>query len=235
MKFESFWFALVYIPKQKRQKWDYKSDERVFIGYAEDTKGYRVMNPIRKKNDVSRDVIFKESTFYKGEGNRGQDWIQIPMGTRTVVETPNQVGDNGEICPLGRNQEQLNAEESFSSAFGDDNEVGDDQASFGDECSAENDQIGIETSAEQPQKIQQMQIITASPKEQVPLRCSERLRNKQNAACVIGTTEEDDDPLTVEEALSRPEKKFWLEAMESELNSLEENKTWVLVDLPVGI
>lgn len=42
----------------------------------------------------------------------------------------------------------------------------------------------------------------------------------------------DGDPITVEEALARPDSDLWLKAMDEELKSLKENQTWSLVDLP---
>ena len=43
-----------------------------------------------------------------------------------------------------------------------------------------------------------------------------------------------DDPLTVKEALSSPEKRERMKAMESEINSLNTNKVWDLAELPCG-
>ena len=43
-----------------------------------------------------------------------------------------------------------------------------------------------------------------------------------------------DDPVTVKEALSSPEKREWMKAMESEINSLNANKVWDLAELPCG-
>ena len=42
------------------------------------------------------------------------------------------------------------------------------------------------------------------------------------------------DPNTVKEVLSTPEKDRWLDAMENEMNSLEHNDVWDLVELPKG-
>ncbi|CAI7919343.1 unnamed protein product [Closterium sp. NIES-54] len=42
------------------------------------------------------------------------------------------------------------------------------------------------------------------------------------------------EPATVEEALSKPQKKEWKAAMDAEFNSLIENGTWELVELPEG-
>ena len=43
-----------------------------------------------------------------------------------------------------------------------------------------------------------------------------------------------DDPLTVKEALSSPEKREWVKAMEREINWLNTNKVWDLAELPCG-
>ena len=46
---------------------------------------------------------------------------------------------------------------------------------------------------------------------------------------LVGDTE---DPLTYEEAIQRDDSKAWQEAMESEIQSMYDNKVWTLVDLP---
>ena len=42
------------------------------------------------------------------------------------------------------------------------------------------------------------------------------------------------DPVTLEDALSRPDADMWRQAMDEELTSLHENKTWTLTTLPPG-
>ena len=36
------------------------------------------------------------------------------------------------------------------------------------------------------------------------------------------------------EVVSFPDAKFWKEAIKTETDSLNQNKTWILVDLPLG-
>lgn len=47
-----------HIPKKKRLKLDAKSKEGIFIGYSENTKGYRVFFSQNKKVEILKDVIF---------------------------------------------------------------------------------------------------------------------------------------------------------------------------------
>lgn len=58
--------VMVHIPKQKRLKWEKKSQECVLLGYPENVKGYRVFNPVTKAIFTSRDVtvIEKENKVF---------------------------------------------------------------------------------------------------------------------------------------------------------------------------
>lgn len=52
-----------HVPKEKRRKWDVKSVAGIFVGYCENTKGYRVWNTSSEKVSISRDIVFKEPSF----------------------------------------------------------------------------------------------------------------------------------------------------------------------------
>ncbi|XP_022835185.1 uncharacterized protein LOC111362695 [Spodoptera litura] len=54
--------VMVHIAKEKRQKWDKKSEQHILVGYPDGVKGYRVYNPRSKKITTSRDVIIIEPT-----------------------------------------------------------------------------------------------------------------------------------------------------------------------------
>ena len=45
----------------------------------------------------------------------------------------------------------------------------------------------------------------------------------------------DVEPLTYNEAISREDSEEWLNAMKSELQSMDDNHVWDLVDLPDGV
>jgi hypothetical protein len=60
-------------------------------------------------------------------------------------------------------------------------------------------------------------------------RRSERLRNASNVLLL-----DNDEPLTYAEAMVDPDSELWLEAMRSELKSMDDNQVWNLVDLPNG-
>ena len=65
----------------------------------------------------------------------------------------------------------------------------------------------------------------------VPRR-SERLRNLHDCNVLFL---ENNEPTTYAEAMESPNSELWLEAMRSELKSMDDNQVWNLVDLPDGV
>ena len=55
------------------------------------------------------------------------------------------------------------------------------------------------------------------------------MRNASNVLLL-----DNDEPLTYAEAMVDPDSELWLEAMRSELKSMDDNQVWNLVDLPNG-
>ncbi|XP_069358483.1 uncharacterized protein [Maniola hyperantus] len=53
---------MVHLPKEKLKKWDSKAQKMIFIGYCDNTKGYRFIVPNSKTVIKSRDATFLEST-----------------------------------------------------------------------------------------------------------------------------------------------------------------------------
>jgi transposase InsO family protein len=62
--------AYAHVPKQKRTKLDSKTTECIFIGYSDDSKAYRLFNPVTKAVIKSRDVIFDELSNARTRENK---------------------------------------------------------------------------------------------------------------------------------------------------------------------
>src|SRR5580765_5080881 len=62
----------VHVPKEKRRKWDKKGRKGIFVGYSEETKGYRICFNGREVS-LSRDVIFKEATEIEIENENEEE------------------------------------------------------------------------------------------------------------------------------------------------------------------
>ncbi|KAK9941415.1 hypothetical protein M0R45_018018 [Rubus argutus] len=81
--------AYAHIPDEKRKKLDDKGEKCVFLGVSEQSKAYKLFNPITKKIVVSRDVIFdEESTWNWSEKATRQQQIPVSFDEDTEEQQP---------------------------------------------------------------------------------------------------------------------------------------------------
>jgi hypothetical protein len=66
--------AFAHVPKETRTKLDAKGVKCIFIGYCEETKGYKLYNLINQYVIINCDVIFDESINFSME-KWFQGWI----------------------------------------------------------------------------------------------------------------------------------------------------------------
>lgn len=111
--------VMVQVPKEKRQKWDSKSRNLIFVGYCESTKGYRLLDRKTNKITKSRDVVFLENV-QKCDKN-----IYIPCASEN---SPTTVQPPEEPC-----KEEVETESNVEQSSGDDYFSGDDPSYIPDE------------------------------------------------------------------------------------------------------
>ncbi|MCO5588869.1 hypothetical protein L7F22_042829 [Adiantum nelumboides] len=70
--------AFVHIPKEKRQKLDFKSRKLLFLGYSAESDAYQLYDPDTRTTTVSRDVVFDESFITSAEGAAAQPIPILP-------------------------------------------------------------------------------------------------------------------------------------------------------------
>ncbi|KAL0849649.1 hypothetical protein ABMA28_013903 [Loxostege sticticalis] len=75
--------AMVHIPKEKTKKWDSKASKMIFVGYSEESKGYRLLDPKTKKVVISRDVTFLENTIKR-------DFAPVPLTESSTNQNTNE-------------------------------------------------------------------------------------------------------------------------------------------------
>ena len=56
---------LGHIPDEKHKSLEPKSEKCIFVGYSEDVKGYRLLQPNSKEIIIRRDVKFNENVFVR--------------------------------------------------------------------------------------------------------------------------------------------------------------------------
>ena len=213
-----------------RKKLDSKSKERIFVGYSDNTKRYRLVDSVTKKLQIARDVVFFETQFMSSDNaspfdlnDKFQERTTIPIIVKNLVEindgqweilqTPVEVGTS-----LSQDSERtLEVGTSLSQ---------DSERTLEAETSLSHDSEGtldVETSSSQD--------VEGRPRRNcVP---NSNIFNKefvvyQAAQC------ECSDPTTVWEALNSPYSDDWIHAMNDEIEVHVENRTWTLSNLPPG-
>ncbi|XP_040175275.1 casein kinase 1-like protein HD16 [Anopheles arabiensis] len=72
--------VMCHVPKEKRQKWDAKSEHGIFMGYSSSFKAYRVYNSKTKKIIVSRDDIFLDECATNRAPEVGESSSEVDLG-----------------------------------------------------------------------------------------------------------------------------------------------------------
>ncbi|KAF8378886.1 hypothetical protein HHK36_030235 [Tetracentron sinense] len=88
------YIAYAQVPEAKRKKLDDRSEKCIFIGYSEESKAYKLYNPLTNKVVVSRDVIFSEEETW--------NWDKEEKIKENQIEIEEQEADHGE-----QNQENM--------------------------------------------------------------------------------------------------------------------------------
>ena len=94
--------AHVHIPDQQRVKLDDKRKKYVLLGVSDESKAYRLFDPINKKVLISKDVVFEEQT--------GWNWKQ---NAKEHQQDTLEWGDNEEYVSDSKEQSEENVVESI--------------------------------------------------------------------------------------------------------------------------
>lgn len=177
------------IPQQKRRKLDSKAVKLKFVGYDEESKGYRLAS--QNKVIISREVNFLDDKHQSQEESVEEIYIDLHSEFEEVIEDIEE-----------------DENESFHSIV--------------DENSEDEEIIAEQEVAEEPIMVRRT---TRANAGQAPKRFDNFLMAAKNI---------DTEPISFNDAMQRPNKNKWLEAMKEELKSIKDNQTWELVDLPKG-
>lgn len=232
--------VFVHIPKEKRKKWDKKSEEGVFVGYSENVKGYRVWIPNTNEIVVRRDIVFQECSQNLVDENvksdrkleKGPDFSQPSSTVSNYVYLPLSLSTPAASCVTTRRttiDRNLSIDENLQiDQSQPDNNTEPDRASS-PEIIEINSSSGTEESFESPN--------TSGP---ISSRLREELPRPNYKDLTSSSFDESSfaaeslEPLTFEQAMQCDESKYWIEAINDEFKSLIENNTWSLVELPAG-
>ena len=90
--------AYAHIPKDERGKLDPKAKKCIFVGYGEETKGYRLFDPVRGKIFFSRDVVLNEDGSGRSAVEDEDRYVEVELSTDDcpTAQEPPQVEPQAE-------------------------------------------------------------------------------------------------------------------------------------------
>lgn len=200
--------CFVHIPKEDRRKLDNTATKMILIGYDEQSKAYRCYDMVNRKVTVSRDVRFINEA--------AQHAMAVEIQSREERCTKKMRPNNGN----GEESDNSDSETFAIRSESSDSTHTDDTITPGDESTVPRvEDLPLDTDNEEyanpPRRSQR-------PNKGVPPK---RYGDRVNAVV---------EPRSLAEALSTEQKDKWIEAMNGEMDSLKENNTWTLCELPMG-
>lgn len=228
--------AQVLIKDHSRKKFDSKTVQMVMTGYALDRKAYRFINFDKDPRTVifARDATFFETVpVEKKQGtvsnvDKSVD-IFVNNDFRAEPEVSRVVGPVSASAPASPvvhidSQGEVTSSSTMESDSGDNFYDSVDS----DSPVAEDLQVPENINASEPANG------AAGPADRrYPLR-DRRLKRDKDMVYNFHVTDVP-DPVSVQDAMERSDKRLWLEAMKDEFNSLKANNTWDLVDRPLNV
>lgn len=219
--------CIAYVQKHNRTKLDPKATRYIFVGYCQETKGYRLINPENPTECVkAKDVTFLENRFYKKLVSHDEiiscDEVLTPIigdekrndhKPQVLTESPAEtLSDDTNNINFYRGSGNSRGIRQLSTVVGSDSESAED--SFYTNNAADETYIPDESTKE------------VSSTDTSMFEDSESL----SAFLVNAGGENGNEPQTVQEALSGPDADNWKQAMKDEYNSFIANKCWSLCD-----
>lgn len=205
--------AMTHIPKERRLKWDKKAKKLFLVGYADNTKGYRLYDPITKTVTVARDVIIMEKEC---------DSMTSQINVQERSDIQDSVGEK-----QSENVQDLSSQEAES----------DEQIDEHDET-----YVPVEELSDSEDSYHESMTLTSEDREvssqqQNTEMSQKRTRKKPDYygyanLCVMEDFSEEE--ITLNDAVNGPEKEQWQKAIREELQSFSDRDAWELVDRPVN-
>lgn len=233
-----------HVPKQRRKKLHKKATRCILIGYDNDD-GYRLWNRERNSLVRSRDVIFNEKMLESSMNERDIETVCDQYNEIEVVPVTRSLTDDEQSVPVEPNSERVEETDypdisideghiSVGEEFHDAQNILPEQSieSGGNIIEEDNVIDGLDDGIDENQDYDDHEDVFP---EQMVLRDRSSLRPPDRFKdFILNAIMGYNEPTSHKDAIRSPEKDLWEEAMDSEMNSLQENDTWKLVSLPKG-
>ena len=217
--------AYARLPDQGRKKLDDKAAECIFVGYATQTRGYRLWCPQKEYVIITKHVKFAEDKIR-------HEWIykEVPQRFKYNEVWPGDVDDSTteEMEPA---QKQLSCKKKSPprSPKRTDVELGDSSER---ETAEERESTETPRRGRPKRKARNPYGRKGKPKETQQI-CEEEEASTEASDIEVNLIEVR-EPQDINEALASPQSKQWRCAIKEEVDSLVQRKTWEITQLPEG-
>ncbi|CAI7853551.1 unnamed protein product [Closterium sp. NIES-53] len=213
--------VVFHVPKEKRGKLEASGRWGVHLGLAKDHKGWLIWDLTSQQLSVSRDVKFLESLYYKEWKQQQQKLPTTPL----IIEAD-------EVQRPSR-QVQVTVSEEISGVTED---GGEPEVEEQQQQQQQDAPQGAARPADRPRRdVRPPNRLTypsfGKPKVVWGRSVAEQCDKEEIAHCYWAAVPE---PKTLAEALSGPDAERWKQSVKGEYDSLLENETWELCELPHG-
>ncbi|CAI7866504.1 unnamed protein product [Closterium sp. NIES-53] len=211
--------VVFHVPKEKRGKFEASGRWGVHLGLDKDHKGWLIWDLTSQQLTVSRDVKFLESLYYKEWKQQQQKLPTTPL----IIEAD-------EVQQPSRQVQVTVSEKEISGVTEDGGEP------EVEEQQQQDAPQGAARPADHPSRdVLPPNRLTypsfGKPKVVRAGSVAEQCDEEEIAHCYWAAVLE---PKTLAEALSGPDAKKWKQSVKEEYDSLLENETWELCELPPG-
>lgn len=112
--------AYVHVPDSKRIKLDDKSMKCILLGVSEESKAYRLFDPVSKKIVISRDVIFEEDKAWDWSDNHQETImanLEWEMNEKADPGNDNNVEESETDEPTLESEEPVHNDQTDTTAI----------------------------------------------------------------------------------------------------------------------
>lgn len=212
--------CIAYAHVNNRTKLEPKAKKYIFVGYCEDTKGYRLLDPENPKRCIkARSVTFFENKFSNEICVSDDDNYCKELLTQVTRDESNMTQTSTESLT----EENTSCEEHSDDTTLHQHEPRFSTISISDSV---NEDSFYTDNASDPTYI-------PDTEEESSTSCSEQDTDESMAVQLVKETictNFADEPQTVSEALRAPDADSWIQAMRDEYESFNINKCWTLTD-----
>ena len=253
--------CFVHIPDQLRRKLDPKSYPAVFVGYSNDSKGYKVYNIRTGEFARSRNIEFHENKYHDFEVKyENIDHLTVPVDEETCKSTSNidlcEKNDNSSAMDDAMNEPVIQEHElaPVNEPIVETNEssivVGAKATAVENGQQLNNSQSQVVEGREgtEPEHnnqvlktfeetfMRQVENLGGKRQRKPPERMIENVNIADDECNIVESlTANLNEPKSFKDALNSPDSQKWDHALKSEYESLMKNDTWSLVPRPKNV